>query len=125
MVSDKPTLILGLVFGRQRHRNKLWCRSTSKTQMHGVAVLESKFEASPFRRCGNHPVRICGQRELGIFVSHFAVLIKGKPGVGKGSPICKDYFGWSCREVLAIEGAAIRIVESGRVDARASFALIG
>src|SRR5215469_1776386 len=93
--------------------------------MHGIAVLEDNIEASPFCGRGNHPARICSQREFGIFVSHFAVLIKGEPGVSKGSPICEDNLGWSCREVLAIEDAAICIVESGRVYARASFAFMG
>src|SRR5437868_5794599 len=93
--------------------------------MHKPGMLDGNVEASPLRRRGDHSVPVGCQGEFLIFTSFPAVLVRSKPGVGQRSSIGKDDFGLPGGKLLAIQEAAIGVIESGGVDARAAFALLG
>src|ERR1700756_1732496 len=93
--------------------------------MHCPAMLDGNIEASPLRGCGDHPVPVGCESKFWIFTSLLVVLVKSQPGVSQRSSIGRDDFGRSRGKLLAIPHAAIRVIQSSRIDARAALTLPG
>src|SRR5215469_10924130 len=93
--------------------------------MHCPVMLDGNIEASSFGGRGDHPVPVGCESELRILTSLLAVLVEGQPGVSQRSSIGDDDFGRPRGKLLTIQHAAIRVIESSSIDARAARTLPG
>src|SRR5690242_10349130 len=88
-------------------------------------MLDGNIEASPLRGHCDHPVPVGCESELRIFTSLLAVLVEGQPGVSQRSSVGDDDFDRPSGKLLTVQQAAIRVIESSRIDARAALTLPG